>query len=223
MLDTELFDLMKLFAFARASLTIVHGGVHGFRVTPKSHAASKSWHPFLMLVGLLGVLYVGALWIGLARLAGLGLEAANPAATAAAVVWGTAVLTALVFVRWQVYRHFTKRRAYPLDVRINAILRHDQLAAWAIARDLIMLGAAVDSAVAIESGTAVRLELDGMARGCCTRAARMPVSTSSRPAPTYLLRCIRRTLPSAATRSSSRCTSSLADRTHPASWSCIAI
>lgn len=164
-LDTEVFDLMKLFAFARASLTIVHGGVHGFRVTPKGHAASKSWHPFLVPVGLLGLLYVGALWIDLARLAGLGLEAANPAATAAVVVWGSAVLSALVFVSWQVYRHFTKRRAYRLDVRIKATLRHDQSAAWATVRDLTMLGAAVDSAVAIEPGAAVRLELDGMARG----------------------------------------------------------
>ncbi len=173
LLHTEIFDLMKLFAFVRASLTLIHGRGTAFRVTPKGSTPDDGPAGFITPIGLLGALYIVALVIGGMRLSGLGLATANAAATWAAIVWGTAVLARLAFVGWQVWRHLTKRRTFRLAVRLPATLRATDSETWATVTDLTMLSAAIDTAIAPTVGDQVRLEIDrlsvaieGRVRGC---------------------------------------------------------
>jgi cellulose synthase (UDP-forming) len=124
-LYTELFDLLKMFAFIQASIVLFSARALRFKVTPKGVSGNRSLHPFLVpFVGTVAV-YLGALAVGAARLNGWGLTTANPAALSGAAVWGLGILAVLIFVIARGIRHITKRAATRLALDMPARITSD--------------------------------------------------------------------------------------------------
>ncbi|MEO6397193.1 MAG: glycosyltransferase [Tepidiformaceae bacterium] len=152
---TEMFDLMKLFAFVSAGLALaIERSVH-FRVTPKGEAGRKHVHPFIVpYLALLG-LYVQGIVVGGLRLNGGLWQTRNALATVAAMSWSAAIMVVVGAIVWRSYRHITRRRAYRFPANESILCRDAYSVSPAILRDLTVDGVRFRSEQMIEPGESV--------------------------------------------------------------------
>ncbi len=119
-LRTEMFDLLKMFAFIEASLILIVNRKFESKVTLKGKAGTRHLHPLLFPFVALMAVYVGVVALRAARLAGFVISSGNPAATLAAMIWAILVILTLIIVTRCGYTHITKRRSFRLPVDLEA-------------------------------------------------------------------------------------------------------
>lgn len=107
----EMFDLMKMFPFMQASLTLVLDRRVKFKVTPKSQGHARYLHPLMIAPLALVGLYLVAILVGGARLLGL-LPNQEAEVTLAAIVWAALMATILGIIAWRTYAHATIRSSH---------------------------------------------------------------------------------------------------------------
>ena len=152
---TEMFDLMKLFAFVNAGLALVIERSVRFKVTPKGQAGKKHIHPFIVpYLALLG-LYVQGIIVGGFRLNGDVWQARNALATVAAMVWSAAIMVVVGAIVWRSYRHITRRRAYRFPANEGVVCKDGHGASSAVLLDLTVDGVRFRSEHPLEPGECV--------------------------------------------------------------------
>jgi cellulose synthase (UDP-forming) len=158
-LMTEFFDTLKMFAFIRASFTLITGHRPKFKVTPKGQPGERRVHnllmPFILIIGC----YAVSVTIGLLRLAGFGLGTANPAAMVAAVLWGLMIAVFLAEVTAYGVRKVSQRQADRVSLKIDGELSVEGSRTWepVSVEDLTTMGASVVSLQAHPAGTRARI------------------------------------------------------------------
>jgi cellulose synthase (UDP-forming) len=162
-LHTEMFDLLKMFAFVQATITLVVSTPLKFKVTPKGEAGARTLHPFLVPFVVVFGIYLVAIAVGAARIAGWGINTANHAAMIAALGWGIALLAVLSVVLGYGYYHVSRRRASRLFSNVPAAIRSTSLT-WAPfvetgLNDLSMTGCAFTTDHAFQRGETVEVQL----------------------------------------------------------------
>lgn len=163
---TELFDLLKMFAFLRATLTLVIAKPLKFRVTPKGRPGDRMFHPFLLPFVVIFGVYLSAIAAGVLRLGEwLGLSAANRPAIIAAIAWAAVLLAILGFVIGYGYYHVSRRRASRIGATLPASVRSTSLN-WAptietALNDLSMSGCSFWDRHAFRPGESVEVHLNG--------------------------------------------------------------
>lgn len=158
---SELFDLLKMFAFLRAMPRLLSSRELAFKVTPKGSAGSRRLHPLLAPIAAVGALYVLAVAVGVVRLLGWGLHPSIPAATLAGIVWAVIVLVYLAWTLGRGYQHITRRRNPRLAAHHPVAIHLDGLRAQGETRDLSMTGCSISSPVEIPVGATVTLRFTG--------------------------------------------------------------
>jgi cellulose synthase (UDP-forming) len=118
-LMTEFFDLMKMFAFLQATLTLLSGRRVTFKVTPKGSAPANLKMRRVVPFAILASIYCIAIVIGILRVADLGLATAHSVVQMMAVVWCLVILAILTFVVTYGFRKDSRRQADRVDVRIS--------------------------------------------------------------------------------------------------------
>ena len=161
---TEMFDLLKMFAFILASLEIMFARPLRFLVTPKGDGGERHINGFLWPTLVLIGVYVGALLLGGMRVAGAGTTTSNETAIVATLLWGTGILGLLIFTTWRGYEHVTRRRAHRIRVKLNAELRTETISMPIIITDMTLLGAAATAPRELPANTPVRLAMPGVDR-----------------------------------------------------------
>lgn len=161
-LQTEMFDMLKMFAFVQASLVLlVERSLH-FKVTPKGKAGARRLHPFLRpFVVLIGI-YVLCIGVGVTRLAEFGLDTHNRPAMVAAVTWGVFILYAILTVTRYGYLHVTRRHVFRfrVDERATVTGTRDRTRLRGRVTDLTLAGASVEVEGALAPGDHVRVCLE---------------------------------------------------------------
>ena len=154
----EMFDLMKMFAFIRASATLVVERAIRFQVTPKSEGGGRYVHPLmipqLLLIGLYGV----AIATGVFRLSGW-LPAREAPVTAAALVWAVVVVLALGLIAWRTYAHTTMRRSHRQTVTLNGWMHAGNISTPIEFRNLSLAGTGFVSPHPVEIGEGIVVAL----------------------------------------------------------------
>lgn len=153
-LKVEMFDLMKMFAFIQASVTLVVERAVKFKVTPKSEGKARYLHPLMIpQIGLISVYVVGAL-IGVTRVAGW-LPAREPRVTIAALLWSGVVTAFLSVIAWRTYAHATLRSSHRLRFVLPGWMVADAVTVPVAFGDLSLSGAAFTSPHPVEVGDRV--------------------------------------------------------------------
>ena len=116
---TEFFDSLKMFAFIRASGTLISGKRVKFHVTPKGQRGERGVHALLLPFAGVIVVYAFSVGVGLLRLADLGLHTDNPHAMLAAVLWGLAILVFVAEVFAYGYRKVSQRASDRVPVQVE--------------------------------------------------------------------------------------------------------
>jgi len=160
-LMTEFFDTLKMFAFIRASFTLITGKRAKFRVTPKGQPGERHFHALLLPFAVLIGVYIAGVGVGLARLAGLGVSTENPAAMTAAVIWGLGLAVFLAEVTAYGYRKVSQRSAdrVSLDIK-GAYTDSGRIPHEVIIRDLTTAGASFLSPEKLVPGSKIKLAID---------------------------------------------------------------
>lgn len=141
-LTIEMFDLLKMFAFARASLTLLWEGTVRFRVTPKALPGAKNLHPLLVPHVLLIGTYAIAFVVGALRVLG-PFAHNNAAAIVAAMAWAAFVMFALSVIAWRTFHHVNRRASHRLPLHLDGHCLDGDLRPAAIQfRDVSLSGAA---------------------------------------------------------------------------------
>jgi cellulose synthase (UDP-forming) len=139
-LQTEFFDLLKMFAFISAGPTLLSSRPLRFKVTPKGEPGTRSLHPLLMPFWLLLGLYAAGNVVGLARLAGVGWHTDNVPAMLGAIVWGIGLLVLLAVVTVYGYRHVNRRRVFRISLQLPAVVTTASGEQPALVCDATLLG-----------------------------------------------------------------------------------
>lgn len=157
-LMTEFFDTLKMFAFIRASVTLISGKRAKFRVTPKGQPGERRLHALLVPFAVLIAVYTVAVGVGLARLFGVGLTTDNPAAMTAAVLWGLGLAVFLAEVTAYGYRKVSQRSAdrVSLDI-IGFYWDRGRVSHEVIIRDLTTVGASFLADEELAPGSRIEL------------------------------------------------------------------
>lgn len=161
-LQTEMFDMLKMFAFVQASLVLLFERSLQFKVTPKGKAGARRLHPFLRPFIVVAGVYVAAIGVGIARLAEFGLDTHNRPAMVAAVTWGLFILFAVLTVTRYGYLHVTRRRVFRfrVDERATVTRTRDRIRLRGRVIDLTLGGASVEVDGAFAPGDHVRVTLE---------------------------------------------------------------
>ena len=153
-LMTEFFDSLKMFAFIRASGTLISGKRVKFHVTPKGQRGERGVHALLLPFAGVIVVYAFSVGVGLLRLADLGLHTDNPDAMLAAVLWGLAILVFVAEVFAYGYRKVSQRASDRVPVQVEVAYTLDDDPPRLInLRDLTTSGASFTSDVPLYRGT----------------------------------------------------------------------
>ena len=161
---TEMFDLMKLFAFVNAGLVLVVERTIHFKVTPKGEAGKRHFHPFVVpYLALLG-LYLLAISIGTFRLDQEIWYTRNEPATIAAMIWSAAIMVVLGAVVSRSYRHITRRRAYRFPANKRVICRDSHGRGPVVLLDVTVEGGRLRCDHYIERGEQIELSAPSMDR-----------------------------------------------------------
>lgn len=149
---TEMFDLMKMFAFIRASFALLADRRLRFKVTPKAQGARRRLDPLITPhLTLIGVYLVAAAAGGL-RFAHVLPAPAVPLALVSALCWAAVVGSALGALTWRTYAHSTKRGPYRLSIQREARVHFQAVSAHAEIVDLSVLGAGIVTPVQVPVG-----------------------------------------------------------------------
>ncbi|HWO72199.1 MAG TPA: glycosyltransferase [Dehalococcoidia bacterium] len=122
-LMTEFFDLLKMFAFIKASMTLLTGKRVRFRVTPKGAAPGRGVHGLLAPYAALLVAYALSMGVGLLRIEGVFLQTRHETVQFAALIWASAIMAALGAVIWYGYRKVSQRSADRVMASVNGTYR----------------------------------------------------------------------------------------------------
>ncbi|MDA1002187.1 MAG: glycosyltransferase [Chloroflexi bacterium] len=112
-LGTQMFDLMKMFAFAVAALTLVIPRPVRFHVTRKVARSERQVSAFLWPFIVLAVCYAATLPVGVLRVFGV-FAAEDRFAVGAAIGWAVLILTLFILVGVRAYRHIGRVGGYRL-------------------------------------------------------------------------------------------------------------
>ena len=173
-LMTEFFDSLKMFAFIRASVTLITGKRGKFSVTPKGQPGERRMHQLLMpFVGLIGV-YVVSIVIGAMRLLSVGLTTRNSSAMSAAIIWALVIAIFMAEVTAYGYRKVSRRHSD--RIRLTLGMRYKipgRDFETAVAFDLTTSGASFIVEAPIPRGVSLLLqfESEGIATEATVRRA----------------------------------------------------
>ena len=159
-LMTEFFDLMKMFAFIHATVTLITGRQVRFQVTPKGGSADRRLQGLLAPYVALILVYALSVVVGLARVTGL-LPTYILAAQVAAMLWAFGILCVLIAVVVYGYRKVSQRSADRVRVNLEARYReaYQRIEQPATIENLTTSGCAIRTAEApsIARSMAVRI------------------------------------------------------------------
>ncbi len=153
-LNIEMFDLMKMFAFMQASVTLLAERTVKFRVTPKSEGGERYVHPLIApLIAIIGLYVVGVV-VGVMRLAGW-LPTSQQTVTLGAIGWALALMTFLFVIAWRTYAHATHRSSHRLPFTTAGWMETDGLASLVQFSDLSLSGAGFTTGHEVHVGDSV--------------------------------------------------------------------
>jgi len=160
-LMTEFFDLLKMFAFIKASLTLLTGKRVKFRVTPKGATPGRSLHGLLAPYAVLLILYTLSMGVGLLRIDGAILHSKHEAVQAAAILWAAAIMAALGIVIWYGYRKVSQRGADRVIANLNGTYcrRYGTRSHPVLLQDLTTMGCAFLTPTPPPIGRDIRIEI----------------------------------------------------------------
>lgn len=161
-IQTEMFDMLKMFAFVQASLVLVVERSLHFKVTPKGQAGARRLHPFLRPFLVLIAAYVVCIAVGTARIADFGIGTHNRGAMVAAVAWAVFILYTIVTVTRYGYLHVTRRHVFrfTVDEPVTVVETSEGIRLRGRATDLTLAGASAEMEGAFAPGDHVRVRLD---------------------------------------------------------------
>lgn len=124
LLAIEFFDLLKMFAFIKASGTLLTNRRHTFRVTPKGGTGQPRVNGLLTPYLLIAVIYALTIVLATLRLNGtFGLDAAHPGSMTAATIWAALILSVVLAATYYGYWHTTNRSAGRVSVNASGAYR----------------------------------------------------------------------------------------------------
>jgi cellulose synthase (UDP-forming) len=167
-LGTQMFDLMKMFAFAVATLTLLVPVRVRFQVTRKVAKSQRRVSRFLWPFIALALCYVVTLPVGVARVLGIW-PTADRFAVGAATGWALLILVLFVALGVRAYRHIGRVGGYRLEVSLPAGAARGTHAWPAQTTNLSMDGAALVTEARLAVGRDVTLYLEGSGHALLAR------------------------------------------------------
>lgn len=157
-LGTQMFDLMKMFAFAVATLTLVVPRPVRFKVTRKVAQSERQVSAFLWPFLALTLCYAVSLPVGVGRMLGIW-SAEDRFAVGAAIGWAALILSLFIAVGVRAYRHIGRVGGYRLAVSLPAGVGYDDAAWPAEITNLSMDGVALVTEARLAVGRVVTLHI----------------------------------------------------------------